>query len=99
MQNRRIIDASFAQAGIRPKTTIESNSTIALVANVAEGGWMTILPEDMAQFLIRGKPMRSLPLVGQSTKHLVGLVAPYREPHTPVLAALLRAAGKLAQIY
>lgn len=98
MQNRRIIDASFAQAGIRPKTTIESNSTIALVANVAEGGWMTILPEDMAQFLIRGKPMRSLPLVGPSTKHLVGLVAPYREPHTPVLAALLRAAGKLAQI-
>jgi hypothetical protein len=36
-------------------------------------------------------------MAGQTAQHTVGLVAPHREPHTPVLEALLSEAQKLAK--
>ncbi|MEQ9259811.1 MAG: LysR family transcriptional regulator [Roseovarius sp.] len=96
MQNRRIIDRNFATAGVTPEAAIESNSTVVLVANVAEGGWLTVLPEEMARFLAGGKSLKIVPLEGEERAHSVGLVAPYREPHTPVLDALLREARRMS---
>lgn len=60
------------------------------------GGYLTVLPEDMARFLIAGKPLKVVPMQGKEPDHSVGLIAPYREPHTPVLDALLREARRLA---
>lgn len=57
-----------------------------------------MLSEDNARFLARGKPLALVPLVGLDTAHVVGLVAPYREPHTPVLDALLRTARRMSEI-
>ncbi|MEZ5913982.1 MAG: LysR family transcriptional regulator, partial [Paracoccaceae bacterium] len=37
MQNRRIINRNFEEAGISPEARIESNSTVVLVANVLNG--------------------------------------------------------------
>lgn len=92
MQNRRIIDQNFRAAGVSVTSAIESNSTVVLMAHVGAGGRATILPETMARYLGSGKPVRIIPLDGPITHHAVGLVAPHREPHTPVLAALLKAA-------
>jgi hypothetical protein len=36
-----------------------------------------------------------VPIAGAHVAHTVGLVAPFREPHTPVLDALLHAASDL----
>ena len=80
-----------------PQATVESSSTVVLVAHVLEGGWITILPEDIAAFLSEGKPLRMIPLDGAGTSHSVGLVAPWREPHTPVLEALLSEARRMAR--
>lgn len=95
MQNRRIINRNLSVAGIAPQATVESNSTVVLAAHILAGDWLTILPEDIAAFLADGKPIRIIPLDGNEPSHVVGLVAPYREPHTPVLEALLTEARRM----
>ncbi len=95
MQNRRIIDRNFADFDIEMSPAIEANSTVVLVSNVMHGDWLTILPEDLANFLIAGKPLVSVPISGGRIGHTVGLVAPYSEPHTPTLAALLAEARRM----
>jgi DNA-binding transcriptional LysR family regulator len=96
MQNRRIINRCFMLAGIAPSAMIESNSTMVLVAHVEQGGWMTVLPAEMAAFLTAGKPLASIPIEGGDQGHAVGLVAPYRDPHTPVIDALLAETRRMA---
>lgn len=95
MQNRRIINRNLAAAGVTPRATVESSSTVVLVSHVLEGGWLTILPEDIARFLAEGKPLALVPLETPEATHAVGLVAPWREPHTPVLEALLAEARRM----
>ncbi len=96
MQNRRIINQSFQAAGAEPRVMIQANSTIVLVAHVETGDWVTILPARQAEFLCVGKPVRSIPLTDLRPAPSVGLIAPWREPHTPVLAALLAEAASLS---
>lgn len=90
MQNRRIINENFMAAGVAPEAQVESNSTVVLAAHVQAGGWITVLPIDMARFLCAGKPELAIrEIEGGGMDHAVGLVAPFREPHTPVLDALI----------
>jgi DNA-binding transcriptional LysR family regulator len=97
-QNRRIINKNFAAVGIMPEAIIESDSAIVMVANAETGRWLTVLPEDMARFLANGKSVRLIPLSGAEPSHTVGLIAPYREPHTPVLSALLSEARQMSAL-
>lgn len=39
----------------------------------------------------------SRPIAGRQSGHRIGLIAPWREPHPPMLAALLEAANRLAR--
>ncbi|MEM7721147.1 MAG: LysR family transcriptional regulator [Pseudomonadota bacterium] len=96
MQNRRIINQCFMDAGVTPDALIESNSTVVLAAHVEEGDWVTVLPSDMAEFLAGGKAMSVVPIGGKQAEPTVGLVAPFREPHTPVLEALLVEARRMS---
>ncbi|TDK41348.1 LysR family transcriptional regulator [Antarcticimicrobium luteum] len=96
MQNRRIINAAFMEAGVTPTVKLESNSTVVLVSQVLHGGTVTVLPEDIALFLTSGKGLKVIPIRRQGKGHAVGLVAPHQAPHTPVLQALLDMAAKLA---
>jgi hypothetical protein len=41
--------------------------------------------------------IRMIPIVEPEAHHLVGLVAPYREPFTPLVSALLHEARVLVQ--
>ncbi len=98
MQNRRIINQNFHAAGVTPAATIESDSTLVLIAHVEDGGWMTVLPADMAQFLCAGRALKMVPLGPADATQTVGLVAPYREPHTPVIKALIHEARRLSEL-
>lgn len=98
MQNRRIICQHMAEAGRTVSATVESNSSIALVAHVATGRWASIVPEALASMVTAGPGLRSIPVRQPDAGHLVGLVAALREPHTPLLAALLDEAGKTAAL-
>lgn len=97
-QNRRIINRHFREAGATATARIEADSLVALVANVESGDWLTILPSDIAAFLVKGKALRLIPLSGATTVPSVGLVAPYREPHTPTLQALLNEARRMSDM-
>lgn len=89
MQNRRIINAQFLAAGVDVTASVESNSTLVLMSHVETGDWATILPGRMAAFLAAGKAVRIVPLEELGPPPSVGLIAPWREPHTPVVTALL----------
>ncbi len=89
MQNRRIINSNLMNAGVKPKTIVESNSTIVLATQVLAGGSATVLPLEMAQFLAAGHPMKVIPMNG-GLQPKVGVVALHQEPYTPVLQAFLR---------
>lgn len=96
MQNRRIIDLHLANAGASVRPTLESNSMIVLFSHIRTGKWSSIMPLNLAETLGFGDPIRAIPIVEPDASHLVGLVAAKREPHTPLVAALLEEAAALA---
>lgn len=98
MQNRRILNAHMAAAGAVPAPMIESNSLIALVGHVMRGDWASVVPEKVADLFIADPRLRAIPIRGDGAGHAIGLIAAWRMPHTPVLAALLEAAARAARV-
>ncbi|EPX78725.1 LysR family transcriptional regulator [Salipiger mucosus] len=97
MQNRRIINRGFMAAGVEPQPVVESNSTIVLVSNVVHGGYVTILPDDLARFLATGQDLAVVPIRDGGPVPTVGLITLHQEPFTPVLQALIKEAGAIAE--
>jgi DNA-binding transcriptional LysR family regulator len=98
MQNRRIINHYLADAGVSVGATVESNSVIVLLSHVMTGRWASIVPLKLAELFAEGNGLRSIPITDPDAHHLVGLIAAWREPHTPILAALLDEAGRISEI-
>lgn len=96
MQNRRIINQHLAEAGVTAAPQLESNSVITLVSHVLQGGWATILPMRTARLFLASGQVQALPIRNPAAEHQVGLVAPMREPFTPVLEALLTEARRIS---
>ncbi len=96
MQNRRIIDQHLAEAGSTARPTLESNSMIVLFSHIRTGKWASIMPLNLAETFGFAEPIRAIPIVEPDANHIVGLVAAEREPHTPLVAALLEEAMTLA---
>lgn len=92
MQNRRIIDQHLQEAGVEVRPTLESNSMIVLFSHIRTGKWSSIMPLNLAETLGFSEPIRAIPIVEPVADHVVGLVALPREPHTPLVAALLEQA-------
>ncbi len=97
MQNRRIVNQHLAEAGARVQAMVESNSSIALIAHVRSGRWASVVPMKLAG-MFEGAGLSAIPIVEPEAEHLVGLIAPRREPQTPVLAALIEEAVRLARL-
>ena len=97
MQNRRIINLHMAEAGVNAQPRVEASSVIVLISHVLAGGWATVLPLKAAEIFLTAGNLVALPLTAPDAHHAVGLIAPYREPHTPVLAALMQQAQTIAE--
>ncbi|KAF0175541.1 MAG: transcriptional regulator [Rhodobacteraceae bacterium] len=95
MQNRRIVNQHLAEVGARIAPTVESNSTIALVAHVKSGLWASVVPMKLAE-MFTGQGLTAIPIVEPEAEHLVGLITAKRDPQTPVLQALVDEAARLA---
>jgi DNA-binding transcriptional LysR family regulator len=95
MQNRRIVNTHLADAGARVAATVESNSTIALVAHVKSGRWSSVVPMKLAQMFTGSGDVVAIPLVEPEAEHLVGLITAKRDPQTPVLQALMDEAARI----
>jgi len=96
MQNRRIINQHLSEAGVEVAPQIESTSVVVLVSHVVRSNWVTILPMRAAEIFMKGDDLGAVSIVSPDARHVVGLVAPHREPFTPVLAALLDRARSIA---
>jgi DNA-binding transcriptional LysR family regulator len=96
MQNRRIIDELLRGAGGTPQPTLESNSMIVLFAHVRTGRWASVMPAKLAETLGLTETIRAIPIVEPEAVHTIGLVVPSREPMTPLTAALVAEAQRLA---
>jgi DNA-binding transcriptional LysR family regulator len=93
MQNRRIINQQLAEAGASVEARIESNSSIALIAHVRSGDWMSVVPMGLAQ-MVTGDDLTALPIIDPEAEYQVGLIAAPRDPLTPVVQALFDLAAK-----
>jgi DNA-binding transcriptional LysR family regulator len=97
MQNRRIIDQHLAESGATARPPLESNSMIVLFSHIRTGKWASIMPLNLAETFGFAEPIRAIPIVEPDASHVVGLVAAKREPHTPLVKALLDEAVVLAK--
>jgi DNA-binding transcriptional LysR family regulator len=95
MQNRRIVNQHLAEAGAVVVPSVESNSSIALIAHVMTGRWASVVPTKLARMFTAGDRLRAIPIVEPEAEHLVGLVTARRDPLTPVLAALVAEAERV----
>jgi len=97
MQNRRIIEGLLRGAGGNPQPTLESNSMIVLFAHVRTGSWASVMPAKLAETLGLTETIRAIPITEPEAVHTIGLVVPSREPMTPLNAALVTEAKRLAR--
>jgi DNA-binding transcriptional LysR family regulator len=97
MQNRRIIDGLLRGAGGSAQPTLESNSMIVLFAHVRTGRWASVMPSKLAETLGLTETIRAIPITKPEAVHTIGLVVPAREPMTPLNAALVAEAKRLAR--
>jgi DNA-binding transcriptional LysR family regulator len=89
MQNRRIIDAQFRAAGAEVNAVVETNSLVTLWMHLLFGQLSTVVPQTFLLLLDRKCGLISIPLVEPEAFHVLGLVAPDREPLAPLPRALL----------
>lgn len=97
MLNRRIINMHLQEAGVEIEPGIEANTITVLISHVMAGNWATILPLKAAEIYLRTSALHATPIRKPDALHRVGLIAPHREPNTPVLEALMNEAKLLAQ--
>ncbi|MBA4790817.1 MAG: LysR family transcriptional regulator [Rhizobiales bacterium] len=96
MQNRRILDRLFAEAGTAVQPRIEANSFAGVWAMVRSGQWSSILPASEAQSRGWIEGLVALPLTEPASVQPVGLAICDRDPAPPVAAALFRLAREQA---
>ena len=96
MQNRRIIDRLIRSAGGESRPTLESDSMILLFSHVRTGRWASIMPAKLAETLGLTATIRAIPIAEPEAVQTIGLVVPAREPMTPIAAALVTEAKRLA---
>jgi DNA-binding transcriptional LysR family regulator len=98
MQNRRIIERLLRDTGANLNIALESDSMILLYSHVRTGRWASVMPARLAISLglTETNALRAIPIVEPEASHTIGLVAPAREPMTPLTAALVAEARRAA---
>lgn len=93
MQNRRLLDRHFAEAGVVPAVVAETNTLVGVLSHIYSGGWCGILPEAMLDFLKGLRGVRVLPLVSPEVTHRIALIVPVRQPLSPLTQAIVSVAA------
>ena len=93
MQNRRIVDGIFREAGVEPRPTIETNSISTLFSHVRDGPWSSVMAHAWLHVFDVPAGMKAIPLVRPVTTRTIGLVWLDREPEPILTRALLDVAA------
>jgi len=95
MQNRRIVNSIFSEAGVAPEPTVETNSISTLYAHVRDGTWSSVMAHTWLHLFGVPDGMRAIPLVDPATTRSIGLVWVDRDPEPLLARALLDVAAEL----
>jgi DNA-binding transcriptional LysR family regulator len=95
MQNRRILNMHFHQAGAEIHAAVETNSLVTLWSHLRFGHWSSVVPHTFLLLLAERDGLAAIPLIEPDASHLIGLVASDRDPLPPVAHALLNIARHL----
>lgn len=94
MQNRRIIDAAFLRAGVRPNVVVETDSVFALYSNVRCAEIFSIMPHSLLALFEMREELTAIPLVPELHRE-IGIVALSHEPTPPIVAAVWKLTRKM----
>ncbi|HXY31518.1 MAG TPA: LysR family transcriptional regulator [Gemmatimonadaceae bacterium] len=92
MQNRRIIDSHFREAGAEPRPSVETNSIVTLCSHLRAGTWSSVMPHAILYLVGEMPGVRAIPLVDPTDSHALGLIVPDRDPLPPITRALVEIA-------
>jgi DNA-binding transcriptional LysR family regulator len=95
MQNRRILDMHFREAGAEIHAAVETNSLVTLWSHLRFGHWSSVVPHTFLVLMAELDELTAIPLTEPDASHLIGLVASDRDPLPPVAHALLNVARRL----
>jgi DNA-binding transcriptional LysR family regulator len=95
MQNRRILDMHFREAGAVVHAAVETNSLVTLWSHLRFGHWSSVVPHTFLLLLAERDGLAAVPLTEPDASHLIGIVASDRDPLPPVAHALLNVARDL----
>lgn len=95
MQNRRILDRNFAEAGVTVTASIEADSVSAIYAHAVTQRWSSVIAH--AWLHVFGVPdgLRVVPLERPRREYQVGLVLADRDPEPMLARALLDTAHRV----
>lgn len=89
MQNRRILDSHFAEAGVTVLPSIEADAVSVLYAHVGTRQWSTVIAHPWLYMFGVPAGMRVIPMARPSRTYQVGLVLADRDPEPMLARALL----------
>lgn len=99
MQNRKTIDAVFAQVGAAGAPTLETNSLLSILAHVGSGQWSSIVPKSVLEQIGLPHGVVAIELVEPALDWATGLATLARQPCPPMVAAAVGAAQTLAETF
>ena len=89
MQNRRILDRYFAEAGVTVRPSVEADAVSVLYAHVDAHRWSTVIAHAWLHMFGVPDGMRVVPMTDPGRSHQVGLVLADREPVSMLAQALV----------
>jgi DNA-binding transcriptional LysR family regulator len=92
MLNRRILDRHLARKKLSPRPVATTDSYLALLSMVARGGLSSIVTDSHAAFVGPELGIRLIEIVDLEEPNRVALLAPSREPLSPLARAAVTAA-------
>jgi DNA-binding transcriptional LysR family regulator len=98
MQNRRIIDHTFAMVGGRAQPQIVTNSMVHLWSVMQSGPWSTIMPQSLVDTFGLPPGYEARPLVEPDVTHKVGFVFPEADPRPAIIRAFLKTATPMLEL-
>ena len=95
MQNRRIVDAVFAEVDAPVSSRLETNSIYSVCGHVARGYWSSVVPDAFVTEFRDVPDVIVLPLVEPDVSKSLGLVVADRSPEPPIVTAFWEHASSL----
>lgn len=95
MQNRRILDRIFAEAGVTVTPSIEADTVSAIYAHVVTQRWSSVITHAWLHVFGVPEGLRVVPLQRPRREHSVGLVLADRDPEPMLARALLDTAHRV----